>query len=626
MHARLLSRLRPRRPLASVSLLAVFVVVTALGVSSPLSTVDDAPIALVDGTTNQPAGSTTFRIASFNLLGAAHTDGDRPKRRGWANSAERLAWTRQILDSQRIDLVGFQEMHAAQAKAWVKDNPDWTTWPALKKGAVTGHNSVSWRADEFRPIQARLVDIPYFKGARQRVPYVLLEHIASGQRLWLHNVHNPANIGGDHQQWRDEGFRVSIDLVNRLRQEHPNVPVFMTGDMNDRQKFFCPTVGQSELVSASGGEATPTSCTPPRGMGIDWLMGTAPNKFTDYRVLRTPKIKKTSDHPLVVGTANIPSATVQESPIKRVVVMTVDGLGSKALKRLSRDQRAPAVRSMRAAGSSTFNARTAYESTRPLPNLISILSGRPVDKARGGHGVRKETLSGTVHSAAGEYVSSVFDLVHNMGGRTQLLSSAPTSDAVVTTWSRAGGPDPYGPDNGRNKISKHRRASTDRGTVKLFAQGRARPADYTHIHLGRPRKTGLQSGFKGAKYNASVRDLDKNIAIVRRAIRRSPALRAQTMLIVTSTGGGQGRSGSDRTNPATYRVPLLVEGPGVPGGGNLYGLNPSWTSPGANRVPYSATPINTSIIANLTLEALGLPPIPGSSINSRQTFNVLGTP
>ncbi|HVQ19387.1 MAG TPA: hypothetical protein VMT27_10190, partial [Actinomycetes bacterium] len=70
------------------------------------------------------------------------------------------------------------------------------------------------------------------------------------------------------------------------------------------------------------------------------------------------------------------------------------------------------------------NARTAREQTRTLPNHTGMLTGRRIDDRRGGHGVTFNSDTGTtVHRAAGEYVTSVFDVVHDRGGSTALFTA-----------------------------------------------------------------------------------------------------------------------------------------------------------------------------------------------------------
>ena len=51
--------------------------------------------------------------------------------------------------------------------------------------------------------------------------------------------------------------------VNRLRAETPFLPVFFTGDMNDREEFFCPVTARTELRAANGGATSAGSASSP---------------------------------------------------------------------------------------------------------------------------------------------------------------------------------------------------------------------------------------------------------------------------------------------------------------------------------------------------------------------------
>ncbi|GGD27954.1 endonuclease/exonuclease/phosphatase family protein [Nocardioides daphniae] len=608
-------------------LLAVALLLVGTVALVPRGNADQPTAELSSGApTVQPPGTTSFRISSFNLLGAGHTDGKKPKRKGWANSAQRLKWTRQILDQQNVDVVGFQEMHASQVQQWPVNNPDFASWPLHKFSHAVGHNTISWRTSVFRMVKAKTIMVPYFNGVEQRMPYVLLEHIASGQRMWLYNVHTPANIGGNHQKWRDIGFQRAIELANKLRAEDPSIPVFMTGDMNDREKFFCPTAAQTDLVAANGGYASGSICTPPKPTQIDWIMGSAPVTFTDYAAVRTPLVRKTTDHPVIVATANAPSMAVQQSSIQRVVVVTAEGLRASTGSQLATKGEMPQLAAMRDSGSHTFNARTAVESAAPLPNLVSMLSGRPVAKSSAGHGVTRNKLSGTVHRAAGTYVPTVFDRVHDSGRRTAVFASSSVVAPIRTSYdAKNGALDPYGKNNGRRKIDGWTIAGSDHKAAKAFRDA-SKPAAYTHIHLSGPRAAGEKYGFGSARYRRALKQLDRNLALVRRTVNTHPAYRGRTMLVVTATGGGDKRSGTDRLAPHTYKVPLFVTGPGIPAGQSLYTMNPEWLWPAGDRVGYTRRPITTGVVANLSLAALRLPALSGSTLNRAQNFNVLQLP
>lgn len=573
---------------------------------------------------SQPLGTTKFRIASFNLLGSGHTDGPRPPRRGWADSAKRIKWTRQILDAQQVGVVGFQEMHGKQVNRWLENNPDWGLYPALTLGGMPGNNSISWRKSEFRLIRARTIKIPYFNGTDVKMPYIRLRHIASGQDFWLYNTHNPANRGGDHQRWRDLGFARANDLLRRLRSNHPNLPVFQTGDMNDREKYFCQTVSQTEAIAANGGYADSEVCLPPPNMSVDWVMGTAPNVFTGYLAHRNALVRKTTDHPVIVATVNIPARQMQSNTVDQVVVVSGEGVSGPTVKRMIDEGGLRNLASLRNRGASTFNARTAFESTRSIPNLVSMLTGRPVDAANNGHGVDSETPPGTVHQAAGRHASSVLDMVHNHGLKTAIYTSSTDAGLIRRSWDAThGGTDPYGLDHGRNKLTRFVNLPTDAATVQRFAKHANRPVTYAHVHLTAPRTIGERHGFASPQYERALVRFNRNVQAVRRTINTHPRWKGRTLLVVTSTGGGRGRSTHLVATKPSFTVPLMVNGPGVPRGWSLYDLNPAWVDPGQRRVNYPDGPITTGVIPNFVLGVLKLPALPGSMLNDRQDFNVL---
>ena len=68
---------------------------------------------------------------------------------------------------------------------------------------------------------------------------------------------------------------------------------------------------------------------------------------------------------------------------------------------------------------------------------------------------------------------------------------------------------------------------------------------------------------------------------------------------------------------------MWVTGPGVPAGADLYSLNPSLLYPGKDQVSYSGTqPLRVGDLANLVTRTLGLPPVPGSTQDVDQRFQV----
>lgn len=577
-------------------------------------------------TPTDPTTPATFRVASFNLLGAGHTapGGNRP---GWESGWTRMGYAVRLIQEERLDVVGFQELQSPQYRRLREETGNsFGVWPGNQLSDSSMHNSIAWRKREWSLVEKRTILIPYFDGHKLRMPYVLLKNVDTGRRAWFFNTHNPANARGPAQRWRDQGFRMEADLVNRLRTQYPSVPVFSTGDKNDREEYFCPVVRTTELQAANGGSSVAgEGCSPPSPMRVDWVMGTEDVTFTDYEALSEGLIEKTTDHALIMGTVNMPSPEVATSPIRRVLVLSVEGLAPRALTRYG-EAGSPAIHRMMTRGAFTLNARTEYEKTGLLANAVGMLTGRRVDPGSGGHGVGWDGVpDDTVHAAAGRYVSSVFDLVHNFGRRTAYLASNSQLGLVDQSWDGTdGGLDPYGVDNGRDKISRYVAAGGDSGVVtELQAMLQDRPPTLTVAHLSALDEAGHQYGWLRPGYRDALLATDRKVGRILNTIKASPSLAGHTLVVLTSEHGGSGHDHADRTKLGNYKVPFMVMGPGVPAGASLYAMNPQYRNPGSDRVGYNATPpIRNGFVANLVTTALGMPALPGSEFNARQDFTV----
>jgi hypothetical protein len=614
---------------------AVAVVLAALLVAlvahTRISDSGDEPGMGLSQGDNDPAtrmAATQFRVSTFNLLGAGHTGpgGDRP---GWADGYTRMGWSVQLINENALSVIGFQEMRPVQFSRFKElTGNEFGTFPGNQLTEAAMANSVAWRKSAWRLVEARTIQIPYFEGNLIRMPYVLLQNRETGQRSWFGNFHNPASPPkyGDGEKWRDRATELEIGLVNQLRRDHPTTPVFLLGDFNEREEFFCRVSRRTGMNAANGGGIGPNGgCIPPARMPVDWIMGTPDVGFTQYVALRTPLVEKTTDHPLVFSDASIAPTSVQQSPIRRVVVVSIEGLRAGLIAAMPASD-IPALKRLRAKGAGTLNARTVAERTTSLPNDVSLFTGRRVAAAYDGHGVRSEAdRGGTVHALAGRYTSSVFDLVHNFGGTTALFSNKANLTLADRSWNGLyGGSDPIGLDDGRDKVdtfvvNRDARALTD-AVVRQLATN---PRTFTFVQLADPDRAGHARGFRSAAYADAVRRSDRFLNRILNTIGTSPGTIGRTLVIVTSEHGGSGREHTDRTVLANTRVPLLVWGPGVARGANLYTLNPHYTSPGRDGAKYgSPPPLRNAFVANLALMALRLPSVPGSRFNFEQDVNV----
>ena len=266
----MLSDARSRQRLTVVAALLLGMVLGAAALR--LSGVGDPGDDAAQLTEGEVTGPTQFTISSLNVLGADHTapGGNRP---GWASGEQRMKWLTQVMDQQSVEVIGLQEFQYPQYKVFEAEiGATWDTYPALEWGKKGMRNSVALRSDQWELVSGSW-EIPYFNGTILRMPVVRLRNLATGQEIFVGSFHNPADVRGPAAKWRKQATEVEIAMVNRLRLE-TGLPVFVTGDMNERDIYFCRMTAATDMVAANGGFNNGTGglggCGPTRPTYIDW--------------------------------------------------------------------------------------------------------------------------------------------------------------------------------------------------------------------------------------------------------------------------------------------------------------------------------------------------------------------
>ena len=245
-------------------------------------------------------------IASFNLLGHSHTERGGKYARMSAGGV-RLSRTATLLRSHRIDVVGLQEVHPPQYKAFKRKVRGYSFYPGPGVQQRNKQNIVAWKSSRFSLVTGRSVLIPYKKGRLVPMPVVKLRDKRSGQTFWVVTVHNAPGKTKKARASRARALSKQIALTRQLAAG--DQPVFMTGDMNDRVGYFCRFTASGQMHAAAGGSHA-GACRPPKARiaQIDWIFGTKKNvSFSGYRFVRSSLVRRTSDHPLIVARATIRS-------------------------------------------------------------------------------------------------------------------------------------------------------------------------------------------------------------------------------------------------------------------------------------------------------------------------------
>lgn|GEM_PF-2238718 len=245
-------------------------------------------------------GNKGFNVATFNVLGASH--------RG--NYATRLRAALAVFKRAKVDFVGLQEFQKPQRQLFLQTaRSTYGIYPVAADS--DSDNSVIWRADTFDFVEGGTIGVPYFRGNIRRMPWVKLRFkdggrypALAGREVYFFNVHNPATVRQfrDSARWRAKAIRIEIDFIKKLRET--GLPVFFTGDFNDKQKAYCPLTVQANLVSPLGGSES-NSCDYPKARTyIDWIFVAGDATFSRFNVDETVR-RHISDHAFLLSRAHL---------------------------------------------------------------------------------------------------------------------------------------------------------------------------------------------------------------------------------------------------------------------------------------------------------------------------------
>lgn len=288
-----------RHRLLGAALTAVLGLVAGLAVAVPPSMAQGGRVATERA---QPL-SAPFRVATFNILGASHTEGRKSR---FDSYKPRMRRTIRLIESQAFDIVGLQEYQADQHELFVaRTDGRWGVYPGLEEGRRPVQNSVVWKTDEWRVVEKHLYEIPYFRGKMVAQPYVLLRHRQGGQSVWVINTHNPADTKGPAQAHRDRAMQIQANLADEL--EGTGLPVVLLGDFNERDEAFCTITGTSRLKAVNGGGWPGGVCDPPSWMRIDWIFVSRSAQVSNYTDLDTARTRRITDHHVISADLAVPT-------------------------------------------------------------------------------------------------------------------------------------------------------------------------------------------------------------------------------------------------------------------------------------------------------------------------------
>ncbi|MGB0101837.1 MAG: endonuclease/exonuclease/phosphatase family protein [Nocardioides sp.] len=242
------------------------------------------------------AGPFDVAIGSFNVLGSQHTapGGDR---RRYPPASVRSPAAASLILAHGVDVVGTQELQADQLAA-VQSRTGMAAYPGTAWGSAETDNSILYDSGRFEMVSGRSFTLP-FMGRPRPQPILRLRERQTGREFYVVNSHLSAG-GGRYLTERRQGQATLVSIMRELRAS--GLPVLLTGDMNDREEFYCRVVSPAALLASNGGGA---GCAPPPSpIPVDWVVGSGVT-WSAYRRDTSPVTRRISDHYFISATAHV---------------------------------------------------------------------------------------------------------------------------------------------------------------------------------------------------------------------------------------------------------------------------------------------------------------------------------
>jgi hypothetical protein len=312
---------------------------------------------------------------------------------------------------------------------------------------------------------------------------------------------------------------------------------------------------------------------------------------------------------------------VRYPTVKNVILISIDGWGSAYatgyMAGTGGVYECSNLAWLKNNGASTFNARNDPDMCVTLPEHVGMLTARGALNDYG-HGWTKNSdpVGGeTIHSVKSNYVYSIFNVTATNGLRSGVWATKSKFSLFIDSYP--------------SQISANYVQDVDPDVVvAAFTNMLATNAThFSFVHFRDGDDVGHASGWGSTQFLAAIKNIDTAIGSIIQAVTSSPALRTNTVVIVTADHGGHGTTHTlASTNALDFTIPVIVWGSGVDTNVDLYAVNPSYRSaPAATEKPYytnAVQPIRNEDLVNLAASLMGLPAVSGSVANADQSLVV----
>lgn len=170
-------------------------------------------------------GGSDIRVASYNILGAHHTDPGKPRHGKYPVWDIRIKKVTENITSKNIDVIGFQELEPRQQEYLDNNLPGYKRSTHGKKD-----DGIMWNSNKFTMTDKGTWETKYFHGPIKE-PWVKLKDNSTNQEFYVMNVHDPINSGNTGSEYtRFNNAKAHLAEIDKLK---PQAPVILTGDFNN---------------------------------------------------------------------------------------------------------------------------------------------------------------------------------------------------------------------------------------------------------------------------------------------------------------------------------------------------------------------------------------------------------
>ncbi len=263
----------------------------------------------------------SFTVATFNVLGASHTDNRTGKHHGeLPNSSIRAKQATAFIRAHDVDVLGTQELQRPQRKQ-LKHNLHKTYDIYPSKPEYQHHfseNSIMWNKKRFELIKAGHTKLHYFAGKIAFMPWVKLKDTETKQRFFVLNSHDPADTKQFPRQAKWRAKNAAIHKHDTTRFAKSGLPVILTGDYNsgrsvtkkdtyylgnDKARLAYWKLTNTGLVTEVADAQPASEKSRDDAKGIDHIFVSSDSVAVE--AVRTLRHKNMTDHPVKLATVSI---------------------------------------------------------------------------------------------------------------------------------------------------------------------------------------------------------------------------------------------------------------------------------------------------------------------------------